>query len=602
MLVPFPFEAKLSLPGLRRACSMSPRTSLTGVFAGTTSTFAPLPTSATGARSFFVSKGSDLYSDTLIALGGAAIRSVWPSGALFATKSVPILPPEPVRFSTKTGCPSASLSRGASARAVKSVIPPGGKVTTSRIGFAGYCPSAAAEKTSAASAMARIARRASGRLLRCGPRLLQPRQDLLRDERDLVDRFLVREMAGVAGHEEVAQAADAVDEFLQLAGHVVGRANKHDARFDEVLDRAVLRVDELAVAGHRAALASRLDHARRVLHREISGRRAKGLGDDPRGAQIARHDLGAPPGFRPVLGDRHEPEVGEPVGRRHRAAEFGAGLAVVIEQVFRLETGKEGAEHVAALGDLADILRAPAGDPYRRMRLLVDARPDVDVAVLEVLALPVEWAVDRGHRLDDQIVRLPEAVHLADSRAHRQRHLVGHAAHQAHLQPSARDHVDHRQLPGHPHRVETVRDRVAEREQARALRLPREDRERHRGHGAAAGGGRVVLVDHDVEAQFVREQPFVEAVVVVLGHDFRIAVAGGKNHAQRLVLRHPRVRIRLLGKMVHPHDVSFSRASGAWRSSPNSITRRATASGCSMCGKWPDSAISSNFAPGTAAQ
>src|SRR5206468_8659870 len=52
---------------------------LTGVFAETTSTFAPLPTSATGARSFFVSKGSILYSDTLIALGGAATRSVWPS-------------------------------------------------------------------------------------------------------------------------------------------------------------------------------------------------------------------------------------------------------------------------------------------------------------------------------------------------------------------------------------------------------------------------------------------------------------------------------------------------------------------------------------------
>src|SRR6267378_1694223 len=160
MLVPLPFEAKLSLPGLRRACSMSPGTPLTGVFAETTSTLAPLPTSATGARSFFVSKGSDLYSDTLIALGGAATSSVCPSGALFATKSVPILPPEPVRFSTMTGCPSASPRRGASARAVKSVIPPGGKVTTSRIGFEGYWPGAAVEKrrVTIAAATACIAR------------------------------------------------------------------------------------------------------------------------------------------------------------------------------------------------------------------------------------------------------------------------------------------------------------------------------------------------------------------------------------------------------------------------------------------------------------
>src|SRR6266513_2511233 len=149
MLVPLPFEAKLSLPGLRRACSISPRTLLTGVFDETTSTFAPLPTSATGARSFLVSKGSDLYSDTLIALGGAAMRSTCPSGALFATKSVPMLPPEPVRFSTMTGCPKASERRGLRARAVKSVIPPGGKVTTSLIGLEGYCAKAENETTSA---------------------------------------------------------------------------------------------------------------------------------------------------------------------------------------------------------------------------------------------------------------------------------------------------------------------------------------------------------------------------------------------------------------------------------------------------------------------
>src|SRR4030088_508636 len=92
----------------------------------------------------------------------------------------------------------------------------------------------------------------------------------------------------------------------------------------------------------------------------------------------------------------------------------GAGLAVVIEQFPGLETGEERAEHVAALGDLADVLRAATGDPHRRVRLLIDARPDVDVAVLKMFALPVERPVDRGHRLDDQVVRFPEAVHLAD--------------------------------------------------------------------------------------------------------------------------------------------------------------------------------------------
>src|ERR1700704_3304349 len=90
MLVPLPFEAKLSLPGLRRACASSSRTPLTGVFAETTSTFAPLPTSATGARSFLVSKGSVLYSDTLIALGGEMGPDVAPrAGAVLDDHRLP---------------------------------------------------------------------------------------------------------------------------------------------------------------------------------------------------------------------------------------------------------------------------------------------------------------------------------------------------------------------------------------------------------------------------------------------------------------------------------------------------------------------------------
>jgi len=35
----------------------------------------------------------------------------------------------------------------------------------------------------------------------------------------------------------------------------------------------------------------------------------------------------------------------------------------------------------------------------------------------------------------------------------------------------------------------------------------------------------VVLVNHDVEAELVCEHPFVEAMVIVLGHHARIAVA-----------------------------------------------------------------------------
>src|SRR5438067_3892090 len=250
-----------------------------------------------------------------------------------------------------------------------------------------------------------------------------------------------------------------------------------------------------------------------------------------------------------------------------------------------MEAGEEGAEHIAALGDLADVLRAAPGDPHRRMRLLVDARPDVDVAVLEMLALPVERPVDRGHRLEDEIMRLPEARHLPDRRALRERHLVGHAAHESHLQAAARDDVDHRQLLGDAYRVEAIRDRVAEREEPRALRLPREDGERHRGHRRRAGRGGVVLVHHDVEPELVGEQPFVEPMVIVLGHRARVAVAARQIHAQRGVLLAPGFRAGLLREMVDPHFIS-------------STMRRATRSACSMCGKCPASLTSSKRAPG----
>jgi hypothetical protein len=47
------------------------------------------------------------------------------------------MPPAPARFSTTTGWPSLSLMRGAIARAIRSELPPGGKLTMNRIGFAG---------------------------------------------------------------------------------------------------------------------------------------------------------------------------------------------------------------------------------------------------------------------------------------------------------------------------------------------------------------------------------------------------------------------------------------------------------------------------------
>src|SRR3569623_2141160 len=60
------------------------------------------------------------------------MRSVLPSGAARATASAARLPPAPGRFSTRTVRPSARPSSGAMARAIVSVVPPGGAPTRMR--------------------------------------------------------------------------------------------------------------------------------------------------------------------------------------------------------------------------------------------------------------------------------------------------------------------------------------------------------------------------------------------------------------------------------------------------------------------------------------
>src|SRR6266853_1643518 len=57
-------------------------------------------------------------------------RSVYPSALAFATAAVPIRPPAPLRFSTRTCWPRASEKAGATVRAVMSTLPLGGQGTT----------------------------------------------------------------------------------------------------------------------------------------------------------------------------------------------------------------------------------------------------------------------------------------------------------------------------------------------------------------------------------------------------------------------------------------------------------------------------------------
>jgi len=96
------------------------------------------------------------------------------------------------------------------------------------------------------------------------------------------------------------------------------------------------------------------------------------------------------------------------------------------------------------------------------MRLLPDPRPDVDLAVLEELSVPIERRVVGGHRLDDEIVRLPESVHQLGRIAVRSGDLIGDALDEAHVEAAARDHIDGRKLLGGAQRIGPVADRIAE--------------------------------------------------------------------------------------------------------------------------------------------
>ena len=79
------------------------------------------------------------------------IAMVYPSGAAFATASVPVTPPAPPRLSMTTCCLRISDIRCPTTRAIRSFGPPGGNGTMSRIGFDGKsCADAAAETNTTA--------------------------------------------------------------------------------------------------------------------------------------------------------------------------------------------------------------------------------------------------------------------------------------------------------------------------------------------------------------------------------------------------------------------------------------------------------------------
>ena len=140
-------------------------------------------------------------------------------------------------------------------------------------------------------------------------------------------------------------------------------------------------------------------------------------------------------------------------------------------------------------------------------------------------------------------MRLPLALVHAHRIAVGRQYFVGHAAHEAAFEPAPREHVDHRHLLGDAHGLAAVGDRVAEDQQPRLLGQPRQRGEHQRRRRVDAGRGLVMLVEHDLDALVLRDQPLVDVAIVERGALLRIVVAVRQRDADRLVF----VRRRQIG-------------------------------------------------------
>ena len=234
------------------------------------------------------------------------------------------------------------------------------------------------------------------------------------------------------------------------------------------------------------------------------------------------------------------------------------------------------------------------------MGLLVGAGPDVHVPIVEILALPIDRPVVAGHRLEDQVMGFPEPVHHAHRIGIGRRAFIGHALDEAHLQAAAGDDIDHRHFLGDADGIVAVAQRDAERQQARARGDPRQNGKQYIAGDIEARGRGVMLVDHDVEAEFIGEHPFIEVALVEAVGDLRVAKLVGKRDAQGRAIGRPSVGVGLFGEVVDAHGVAHRvLAAGNWRRKPARCS--CTTAGRSRCGKCPAPGMISKRAPGTSA-
>src|SRR6476646_9139981 len=112
---------------------MNSATDVTGRPLRTHNMFGELATCARGTMSFSGSYANREYMNLLVAKLGVMIRTCDPSVGPFATRSLPMLAPEPGTFSTTVGTFQSAPSLSATIRPTISVTPPATNGTTNLI-------------------------------------------------------------------------------------------------------------------------------------------------------------------------------------------------------------------------------------------------------------------------------------------------------------------------------------------------------------------------------------------------------------------------------------------------------------------------------------
>src|SRR5215472_8610011 len=233
------------------------------------------------------------------------------------------------------------------------------------------------------------------------------------------------------------ETAHMVVERAQLVKDIVRRAGEGETGIDRVRHRHPSRIDAAAVAALDATgtepTRAHSYGLRALRYRCVAWRVHKLRCDDARGAAVVEDLVGAAPALLSGVPNPDQRHVRKTVEGR-LASDLGGAAAIGVIDRRRAEiAGVERADHIALLGRRHRAFGAADRHPDWRVRLLVGSRPDIYLPVMKMRALPIEWAVERRHRLQDQVVRLPEALHHVGRAAVRRRDFERHTLDKAHL-------------------------------------------------------------------------------------------------------------------------------------------------------------------------